>query len=209
MEQKKYSPLSILKIVLGVIFGAWLIMSAPTGWIYDLWAGTGTEQGQMPDQSFSEVHTQADVDDFFFQSTPATVSKDNLIQCPLLHLRDPDFAGEHKNSRKRTVIVSEYCPMPYPITPVRKFLNWFIMSGTYNSYYLAPLEDGSYVCVYLENYEVNPVYVLDMYRPDKVSVLIDFPIRFGVGILIILFGSDIVKMVKRAIWRKKREDVEP
>ena len=51
MEQKKYSPLSILKIVLGVIFGAWLIMSAPTGWIYDLWAGTGTEQGQMPDQS--------------------------------------------------------------------------------------------------------------------------------------------------------------
>ena len=240
MEQIKYSPQSILKIVLGVIFSAWLIMSAPTGWIYDLWAGTGTEQGQMPDQSVSEVHTQADVEDFFFQHTPATASKDDLIQCPLLRLRDPDFAGEHKNSRKRTVIVSEYCPMSYPINPVRKFLNWFFLSGTYNSYYLAPLEDGSYICVYFddylmlrpgdelptgyvryttteektmlhqmaEHYQVDPVYVLDMYRPDKVNVLIDFPIRFGVGILIVLFGSDIVKMVKRAIWHKKREDVE-
>ena len=59
------------------------------------------------------------------------------------------------------------------------------------------------------DYEVDPVYVLDMYRPDKVSVLVDFPIRFGVGILIVLFGSDIVKIVKRAIWRKKREDAEP
>ena len=219
MERKKHSPQSILKITLGIAVGVWLMMCAPTGWIYDLWAGTGTGQGQTPDSSVSVVHTQADVDDFFFQSTPATVSKDNLIQCPLLHLRDPDFAGEHKNSRKRTVIVSEYCPMPYPITPVRKFLNWFFMSGTYNSYYLAPLEDGSYVCVYFDDYlmlrpgdELPTGYVRSTTTEEKtikVSVLIDFPIRFGVGILIILFGSDIVKMVKRAIWRKKREDVEP
>ena len=49
MEHKKHSPLSILKIVCGIAFGFWLMMGAPTGWIYDLGVGTGTEQGQMPD----------------------------------------------------------------------------------------------------------------------------------------------------------------
>ena len=44
MERKKYSLRSILKIALGIVFGAWLMMCAPTGWIYDLWAGTGTGQ---------------------------------------------------------------------------------------------------------------------------------------------------------------------
>ena len=42
MERKKYSPQSILKIAFGIAFGVWLMMCAPTGWIYDLWAGTGT-----------------------------------------------------------------------------------------------------------------------------------------------------------------------
>ena len=63
MERKKYSPQSILKIAFGIAFGVWLMMCAPTGWIYDLWAGTGTGQGQTPDSSVSVVHTQADVED--------------------------------------------------------------------------------------------------------------------------------------------------
>ena len=42
MEHKKHSPLSILKIVCGIAFGFWLMMGAPTGWIYDLGVGTGT-----------------------------------------------------------------------------------------------------------------------------------------------------------------------
>ena len=69
------------------------MMGAPTGWIYDLGVGTGTEQGQMPDQSVSVVHTQDDVEDFFFQTTPATVPKEGLIRCPLLRLRDSEYAG--------------------------------------------------------------------------------------------------------------------
>lgn len=73
MEHKKYSPRSILKIACGIVFGFWLMMAAPTGWIYDLWVGTGTEQGQMPNQSVSVLSTQEDVEDFFFQTTPATV----------------------------------------------------------------------------------------------------------------------------------------
>lgn len=82
MERKKYSPRSILKIALEIVFGAWLMMCAPTGWIYDLWAGTGTGQGQTPDPSVSVVHTQSDVEDAYFQDTPVTTTKEGLIEAP-------------------------------------------------------------------------------------------------------------------------------
>ena len=82
MERKKYSPRSILKIALGIVFGAWLMMCAPTGWIYDLWAGTGTGQGQTPDPSVSVVHTQSDVEEAYFQDTPVTATKEGLIEAP-------------------------------------------------------------------------------------------------------------------------------
>ena len=95
MEHKKYSPLSILKIVCGIAFAFRLMMGAPTGWIYGLRVGTGTEHGQIPDQSVSVVHTQDDVEDFFFQNTPATVPKESLIRCPLLRLQDSEYVGEH------------------------------------------------------------------------------------------------------------------
>ena len=87
-------------------------------------------------------------------------------------------------------------------------------SYDYNGYYLASLEDGSYICVYFDNYlmlrsgdelptgyiryttteeknmlhqmaedyEVDPVYVLDLYRHGKVNWMLDFAIRAGVGI---------------------------
>lgn len=57
MEHKKYSPLSILKIVCGVVFAFWLVMGISTDWIYDLGIGTATEQGQIPNQSVSVQHT--------------------------------------------------------------------------------------------------------------------------------------------------------
>ena len=244
MEHKKYSPKSILKIVCGVAFAFWLMMGAPTGWIYDLGVGTGTEQGQMPDQSVSVVHTQDDVEDFFFQTTPATVPKESLIRCPLLRLRDSEYAGEHthlNSQTKRTVVISEYIPVAYPTGPIRSFLLRFLASGHYNGYYLAPLEDGSYVCVYFddylmlrssdelptgyiryttteektmlhqmaEDYEVDPVYVLDMYRHGKVSWMLDFAIRAGVGILLLVVGSVIVRGVKKAVRSKEKNTFEP
>ena len=101
MEHKKYSPLSILKIVCGVAFAFWLMMGAPTGWIYDLGVGTGTEQGQMPDQSVSVVHTQDDVEDFFFQNTPATVPKESLIRCPCCACGIPSMQGNTPTSTAR------------------------------------------------------------------------------------------------------------
>lgn len=137
---------------LGLLFFFWMILAFPTGWIYDLGAGVGTEQGQMPDPSVSAVRIQADVEDAFFQSAPVTVSKDGLIQCPLMRLRDTDYAGEHTSSRKRTVVISEYGSIPYPISPLWKLISSCLWSGAYNGYYLAPLEDGSYVCVYFDDY---------------------------------------------------------
>ena len=238
MEDKQYSALSILKIIFAASLTLWLVLGVPTGWLYDLGVGTGTDQGQMPDQSVSVVHTQDDVEDFFFQTTPATVPKENLIRCPLLRLRDSEYAGEHTHlngQTKRTVVISEYIPVAYPTGPIRSFLLGFLASGHYNGYYLAPLEDGSYVCVYFddylmlrsddelptgyiryttteektmlhqmaEDYEVDPVYVLDMYRHGKVSWMLDFAIRAGVGILLLVVGSVIVGGVKKAVRVKE------
>ena len=107
-------------------------------------------------------------------------------------------------------------------------------SYDYNGYYLASLEDGSYICVYFDNYlmlrsgdelptgyiryttteeknmlhqmaedyEVDPVYVLDLYRHGKVNWMLDFAIRAGVGILLLVVGSVIVRDVKKAVRGK-------
>ena len=198
----------------------------------------------MPDQSVSVIHTQDDVEGFFFQTTPATVPKESLVRCPLLRLRDLEYAGEHTHHNsggKKTAIISEYIPVAYPTGPIRSFLLKFLASGHYNGYYLAPLEDGSYVCVYFddylmlrsgdelptgyiryttteektmlhqmaEEYEVDPVYVLDMYRYGKVSWMLDFAIRAGIGIFPLVIGSAIAKRIKRAIRCKVKEGAEP
>lgn len=126
--------------------------------------------------------------------------------------------------------------MAYPTGPVRNFLLHTLASGYYNRYYLAPLEDGTYVCVYFddylmlrlgeelptgyirdttteektmlrqiaEDYEVDPVYVLDMYRHGKVNQILDLAIRAGVGVLLLLVGSVIVRGVKKAVRGKEK-----
>lgn len=243
MEHINYSPQSFLKIAFGIVFGVWLMMCAPTGWIYDLWAGTGTEQGQMPDPSVSEVHTQADVEDSYVQNAPITTSKEGLIEAPLLRLRDTEYTGEHtsrRNGVRRTVTISEYIPTADP-APVTGFLLDFLASGFYNRYYLAPLEDVSYVCVYFddylilhpgrelptgyvryatteektmlrqmaEEYEVDSVYVLDMYRHGKVSWMLDLAIRAGAGLLLLVVGSAIAGKIRPAARSKAQKCVEP
>lgn len=242
MEHKKYSPTFILKIALGIAFGIWLMMCAPTGWIYDLWAGTGTGQGQTPDPSVSVVHTQADVEAAYTQNIPVTASKEGLIECPLLRLRDTEYAGEHtsrRNGVRRTVTISEYISTADP-GPIRGFLLDFLASGFYNCYYLAPLEDGSYVCVYFddhlmlspggelptgyvryatadeqimlrglgESYDVDWMFVLDMYRHGKVSWMLDLAIRAGIGLLLLVVGSAIAGKIRRAVRSKAQEGVE-
>ena len=92
MEHKRYTVPVILRNILAIIIVVWIVLGAfSTGWLHDLGAGTGTKQGQMPDASVQIVHTQEEVEDFFFQNTPATVSKNDLIQCPLMRLRDVGY----------------------------------------------------------------------------------------------------------------------
>lgn len=156
MKDKKYSVGFIAKIIAAVVMAFWMMTgSFPTGWIYDIGAGRGTEQGQMPDQSVQMLHSQKDAEDFYFKKIPATVSKENLIQCPLLHLRDERYKGLHKHKKNggvRAVHISEYVHTAYPIDLYTKFYCNFFTSGPYNKYYLAPLEDGSYICVYFDDY---------------------------------------------------------
>ncbi|SPT67583.1 Uncharacterised protein [Anaerobiospirillum thomasii] len=156
MERKTYRPKSIVKITLGIVFGAWLMMCAPTGWIYDLWVGIGTGQGQIPDPSVSILHTKSDMKNAYFKKTPITVTKEGLIEAPLLRLRDIDEAGEHthrtRTAGKQTFFIDEYIHAAYPTGPVRNFLLHTIASGYYNRYYLAPLQDGSYICIYFDDY---------------------------------------------------------
>lgn len=140
-------------IALGVVFVSFIQFALPTGWLYDLGVGTGTEQGQRPDQSVQTVHTQDEVEDFFFQNTPATVSKTDLILCPLMCLRDKRAAGEYTESYSKTTHMQmEYCIMDHPMTFKQKVFSHFAGLSLYNRYHLAPLDDGSYICVYFDDY---------------------------------------------------------
>lgn len=232
MKSKKYSPFFIFKIICALILTFYLMMGVPTGWIYDLGVGVGNKQGQIPDQSVAMLQFQDDVENFYFKKTPTTVFKEGLIQSPLFRLRDPEYAGEHTHVNrhtKRSVVVSEYIFTPYPISLIRGLLLKFFASGIYNSYYLAPLKDGAYVCIYFDDYlmlssnnklptgyiryattkektmlhqmakvyNVNPVYVLDMYRHGKVNYILDFVIRAGICIFLLIVGLTIIGYMKK------------
>ena len=92
----------------------------PTGWIYDLRTGTETVQGQAPDQSVSLVHTQADVKDSYTQNGPVTASKEGLVECSLLRLRDTGAAGNGPISMSGlcSSLAGNYrlamCSLPHP-----------------------------------------------------------------------------------------------
>ena len=170
------------------VFDGWypqtllVLLVAPTGWLYDLWAGEGTEQ--------AGVHT-------------------------------------HQNSGvKRSVNISEYIYADYPLSPLQRFIQRLV-GGYYNRYYLTELEDGSWLCVYFddyltltgadhyptgyvryttteerrmlnkmaEDYDVDSVYVLDMYQHGKVSWMIDVLLRLAVC----LTAAGIMWSVKKAI----------
>lgn len=230
IEHKKYAPLSILKNIIMIGVTCWLILGAfPTGWIYDIGVGTGTKQGQIPNASVQRIQIQEEIEQYFFQDTPATVSKNDLMQCPLMRLRDAEYAGAHTNARKRTVMIPEYKIMSYPVRFVDHMMHLFVTSAWYNGYYLAPLEDGSYVCVYFDDslllrsgeqlhtgyvryttteektmlhgmaqqYEVNPVYVLDMYRHGKVSWMLDFVIRIALVVLLWMVYLFVLRRIQK------------
>ncbi len=155
-KKNKYSPLLLLQIAACGIFCLWIVMgSFPTGWIYDIGVSEGTAQGEWPDSSVSQLTGQEALESYFLQQTPTTVNGSHLIQCPLMRLRDVNWAGEHHTRVKRvkrTVYVSEYLTLSNPVSWWQNILRVFATGGSYNRYFLMELADSSYVCVYFDDY---------------------------------------------------------
>ena len=124
--KKTFSLLTILWNTICAALVLWVLLAAPTGWLYDLWAGEGTEQGQRPGADVRQISRQEDVEAFFLSSTPATVNSGELAACPLARLRDASQEGvhTHQNSSggKNSVYVSEYIYADYPLPPLQQWL---------------------------------------------------------------------------------------
>lgn len=50
-----------------------------------------------------------------------------------------------------------------------------------------------------EDYDVDPVYVLDMYRYGKASWMVDLSLRIGITFLVVIIYLTIEKMLKRGL----------
>ena len=225
--------------LIGLIACLWIIMgSFPTGWLYDIGVGTGAEQGQKPTSDVSQLQEQDDVEQLFWKQEPTTVVGREIIPCPLVRLRDLKQEGTHYtrgHGIKKTVNVPEYCVFSYPLNMFHTVSRWFLTGAFYNSYHLLELEDGSYICVYFddylldqnllngeidyptgyirystteerrmlnqmsEDYDVNPVYVLDMYRYGKASWMVDLVVRLIITFVVVITFLAIEKIVKRRL----------
>ena len=226
---------SVFRKLLGAVFVLVVMAALPTGWLYDLWAGTGTEQGQEPGAGVELIRRQEDIEAFFLSQAPATVPGGELTACPLARLRDVGQEGthyHHNGGAKRSVYVSEYITADYPLPAWEYALQRVAAGGFYNRYYLMELGDNSWLCVYFddyltltetdayptgyvryttteerrmlnrmaEDYDVDPVYVLDMYRHGKVNWMVDIGLRLAV-VLIIVFTV----MTLQNLWKKRKD----
>ena len=221
--------------ILCAALAALAVLALPTGWLYDLWAGTGTEQGQWPGVGVEQIRVQEDVENAFLARIPTTVNGGDLAPCPLARLRDVGQEGthyHHNSGAKRSVYVSEYITADFPLPTWEYALQRIAAGGFYNRYYLMELGDNSWLCVYfddyltltgtdayptgyvryatteerrmlnrmVEDYDVDPVYVLDMYRHGKVNWMLDLGLRLAV-VLVVYVGMVTV----RGRWKKGRD----
>ena len=229
MKQGAFSLAAVLRNTICAALVLLVLLAAPTGWLYDLRAGEGTGQGQRPSADVQRLRRQEDIETCFLNSPPATVDGGELAACPLARLRDVGQAGvhtHHNSGVKRSVSVSEYIYADYPLPPFQRFVQGLV-GGYYNRYYLAELEDGSWLCVYFDDYlawtgadtyptgyvryttteerrmlnrmagdyEVDPVYVLDMYQHGKVNWMLDVLLRLAVCVA----AAVIVWGIKKAV----------
>lgn len=127
-----------------VLFALWVIMgSFPTGLLYDLGAGHGTEPGQRPSQAVHRVVNQGELVRLYDQAVPATAKGRNVMRCPLLYSRDALQAGAD---------FEKYCFLRYPLPRWQTAITSVLMQGQHNYYHLLELEDGSWLCVYFDDY---------------------------------------------------------
>ena len=228
MQKKRFS-ISMIPYFSLAIF---IMLTLPTGWLYDLRTGTGTEQGQKPTQSVPLLQTQEDIQSFFYSNTPTTVTGKNLVACPLARLRDIEQKGIHYQRVRHTtrqVYISEYITAHYPTPYWEKIFQKIISSGTYNRYYLIELTDGYWICVYFDDYlaligadnyptgyirytttaernmlnkmsqyyNVDTVYMLDMYQYGKVNGIFDIVLRFSIFVSVLTLVLTVQDFCKK------------
>ena len=225
---------TMIRNIVCAVLALLVVLALPTGWLYDLWAGTGTEQGQRPSEDVQQLQQQEEIETFFLSSTPVTVTDGELVACPLARLRDLEQEGTHDHHNggiKRSVYISEYITADYPLSSWEYALQRVAAGGFYNRYYLMELGDNSWLCVYFddylaligtdtyptgyvryttteerrmlkqmaEDYDVDPVYVLDMYRHGKVKWMLDVLLRLTVCVV----AAVIVWGIKKAVSKCK------
>ena len=231
MKKTSFSLPAILRNIICAALVLLVLLAAPTGWLYDLRAGEGTGQGQRPGEGVQQLRRQEDVSSCFYAQTPATVTGGDLVACPLARLRDAAQEGTHYHrsyGAKRAVSGSEYIYADYPLPPWQRMLQG-LAGGYYNRYYLTELEDGSWLCVYFDDYltltggdeyptgylryttteerralsqmqadyDLDPVYVLDMYRHGKVSWMLDVLLRLAVLAVVGIGAATVRGFCKR------------
>ena len=224
--------------IVGAALALLVVLALPTGWLYDLRAGTGAEQEQRPGEDVQHLQRREEVETCFLNGTPATVDGGELAACPLARLRDVGQEGthyHHNGGAKWSVYVSEYITTDYPLPAWEYALQRVAAGGFYNRYYLMELGDNSWLCVYFDDYltltetdayptgyvryttteerrmlnrmagdyDVNPVYVLDMYRHGKVSWMLDAGLRLAVVLVVY-----VAMVAVREHCRKKKETIE-
>lgn len=194
-NKKKYTPFLLLQMITCGIFCLWAVMgSLPTGWVYDIGAGEGKEQGQWPDKTVDLLERQEDAKDCFVSQEAVTLKGGALVECPLMRLRDVEWQGEHTTRVKRvrrTVFISEYQLLSNPDAWWRKLVRIFVTGGTYNRYFLMELPDKSYLCTYFDDYlllrnslrreDVYPVGYMRRSTPQERQMLEGMAKKYGVG----------------------------
>lgn len=222
-----------------------VVFALPTSWVYDLGLKAGTEQGQRPGAQVQAVQTREDIHTLILANAPATVSPEGLIPCPLARLRDESlskakqrYRTSSRSSRKFQGF-DNYRTLPQDPSLLEQL--WQLMwSGFYNSgYYLKPLEDGTYICIYLddcaflfgepeelytgrlrsvdapeearmlydmeaEGYDVDTMFILDMYRHGKVNQFADIAMRAGIWFA----GAFIAALIHVSITDRKKQPAQ-
>jgi len=223
-----------------------LVMFAlPTSWVYDLGLKAGTEQGQRPGAQVQAVQTREDIHTLILANAPATVSPEGLIPCPLARLRDSEQSNRriHYSSGRRSSRTfqgfDDYRILPRDPGALDRL--WQLLwGGTYNNgYFLKPLEDGTYLCIYLddcaflfgepeelytgrlrsvdapeearmlydmeaEGYDVDTMFILDMYRHGKVNQFADIAMRAGIWFA----GAFIAALIHVSITDRKKQPAQ-
>ena len=73
--------LYVIRIILFGVLAIGIMLAAPTGWLYDLWVGEGTQQGQNPVEGVRTIEDREEVEAFFLGQEPATTSGGRLVPC--------------------------------------------------------------------------------------------------------------------------------